>query len=149
MIYLLLSVMNKILVFLSKKKKSITSKLCILSFKQEHKNREKKKDLREKKYLRYYWTCLKLHSVLFIQHPITTSMRLDSKRVWRLRPNLSPVHCSWDPQTSFFSKIFIKNESHGTIHIFKNYFAIVFSVFSNKWYLNRTLISYLPNKYLF
>ena len=30
----------------------------------------------------------------------------------------------------FFNKTFIKNGSHGTIHIFKNYFAIMFSVFS-------------------
>ena len=35
-----------------------------------------------------------------------------------------------DPQTSLFSNIFIKNGSHSTIHIFKNYFAIIFSVFS-------------------
>ena len=33
-----------------------------------------------------------------------------------------------DPQISFFNKIFIKNRSHGTIHTFKNYFTIVFSV---------------------
>ena len=36
------------------------------------------------------------------------------------------------PTNMKFSKIFIKTESHGTIHIFKNYFATVFSVFSNK-----------------
>ena len=35
-----------------------------------------------------------------------------------------------DSQTSLFSNFFIKNGSHGTIHTFKNYFAIVFSVFS-------------------
>ena len=54
------------------------------------------------------------------------------------RPNFSlecdcsvgPVHCSWDPQTSFFNKTFIKNESHDTIHTFKNYFTIIFSIFS-------------------
>ena len=40
------------------------------------------------------------------------------------------VHCSRDPQTSLFSKFFIENESHSTIHTFKNYFATVFSVFS-------------------
>ena len=40
------------------------------------------------------------------------------------------VHCSRDPQTSFFNKNFIKNESHDTIYIFKNYFTIVFSIFS-------------------
>ena len=30
----------------------------------------------------------------------------------------------------FFNKIFIKNRSYSTIHTFKNYFAITFSVFS-------------------
>ena len=35
-----------------------------------------------------------------------------------------------DPQIPLFSIFFIKNESHGTIHIFKNVFATVFSVFS-------------------
>ena len=38
----------------------------------------------------------------------------------------------------------IKNESHGTIHTFKNYFATVFSVFSfsnNKFNLNRPIMS--------
>ena len=40
------------------------------------------------------------------------------------------MHCSRDPQTSFFNKNFIKNGSHGTINTFKNYFAIKFSVFS-------------------
>jgi len=34
-----------------------------------------------------------------------------------------------DSQTSLFSNFFIKNESHDIIHIFKNYFVIVFSVF--------------------
>ena len=38
---------------------------------------------------------------------------------------VAPVHCSQDPQTSFFTKTFIKNEFHSTIHIFKNYFATV------------------------
>ena len=35
-----------------------------------------------------------------------------------------------NPQISLFSYFFIKNGSHGTIYTFKNYFAIVFSVFS-------------------
>ena len=34
------------------------------------------------------------------------------------------------PKTSFFSKIFIKNGPHSTIHTFKNYFATMFSVFN-------------------
>ena len=47
-----------------------------------------------------------------------------------------------DLQISLFSNFFIKNESHSTIHTFKNYLAIVFSVFSfqfqqNKFYPNR------------
>ena len=38
-------------------------------------------------------------------------------------------YCSWDPQPLYSEKK-IKNESHGTIHTFKNYFATVFSVFN-------------------
>ena len=34
-----------------------------------------------------------------------------------------------------FLQFFIKNGSHGTIHTFKNYFAIVFSVFSKISYI--------------
>ena len=45
------------------------------------------------------------------------------------------------PASTFFNKIFIKIESHGTIHTFKNYFIIVFSVFSNKWYSNTTILN--------
>ena len=41
---------------------------------------------------------------------------------------LSNIHKT--RKTSFFSKTFIKNGLHGTIHTFKNYFAIMFSVFS-------------------
>ena len=40
----------------------------------------------------------------------------------------------------FFNKTFIKNGSHGTIHTFKNYFATLFSIFSNKRYPNRLLV---------
>ena len=43
---------------------------------------------------------------------------------------MGPVHCSRDLQISLFINFFIKNGSHGTIHIFKNYFTTVFSVFS-------------------
>ena len=47
-----------------------------------------------------------------------------------------------DSQISFFINFFIKNGSYDTIHTFKNYFTIVFSVFSfqfqqNKFYSNR------------
>jgi len=35
-----------------------------------------------------------------------------------------------DPQRLYSEKIYIKNGSHDTIHTFKNYFNIVFSVFN-------------------
>ena len=55
--------------------------------------------------------------------------------------NSARMHCSWTHKFHFLSIFFIKNGSHGTIHIFKNYFATVFSVFSfqfqqNKFYPN-------------
>ena len=34
-----------------------------------------------------------------------------------------------------FQSLFIKNLSHGTIHIFKNYFATMFSIFSKISYI--------------
>ena len=40
------------------------------------------------------------------------------------------------PTNLFFSKNFIKNWSYGTIHTFKNYFATVFLIFSNKRHSN-------------
>ena len=51
------------------------------------------------------------------------------------------------PTISIFSNFFIKNWSHDTIHIFKNYFVTMFSVFSfsnNKFNSNRPniLINY-------
>ena len=42
-----------------------------------------------------------------------------------------------------FSNYFFKIKSHGTIHTFKNYFVIVFSVFSNKQYSNG-IFMFLP-----
>ena len=39
-----------------------------------------------------------------------------------------------------FGKINFKTGSHDTIHIFKNYFATVFSVFNNKRYPNKHLV---------
>ena len=50
-----------------------------------------------------------------------------------LSNNFQPInaHCALftDPQISLFNNFFIKNGSHNTIHIFKNYFATVFSNF--------------------
>ena len=64
-----------------------------------------------------------------------------------------PVHYSQDPpQTSFLKKNFIKNGSYGTIYIFKNYFIIVFSVFSfqqNKRYPNGSWVQIRTNNNLY
>ena len=46
------------------------------------------------------------------------SERLDTaEMIFQLHPASvsGSVHCSWDPQISFFSKTFIKNGSHSTI----------------------------------
>ena len=52
-----------------------------------------------------------------------------SRNVWLFPPFSTHHYYSWNPQTSFFSNFFIKNGSHGTIHIFKNYFTTVFFSF--------------------
>ena len=80
-----------------------------------------------------------LNFQISITSKLTHSVHLDSKCICHLRPNLGLVHYLRDLQISFFSKIFINNESHGTIHIFKNYFTTVFSVFNNKKYINRPI----------
>ena len=52
------------------------------------------------------------------------------------------TYCSWDPPPLYLEKN-IKNESYGTIHQFKNYFATVFLIFSfqqNKLYPNGPLV---------
>ena len=58
---------------------------------------------------------------------------------WTVHPSLF-----MDPQISFFINFFIKNESHGTIYIFNNYFVTVISTINfqfqqNKPYPNRPL----------
>ena len=45
------------------------------------------------------------------------------------------------PASTFFHKNNFKTGSHSTIHTFKNYFATLFSVFSNKRYPNRPLVT--------
>ena len=44
------------------------------------------------------------------------------------------------PTNTFFSKNNFKTRSYGTFNTFKNYFTIIFLIFSNKWYSNRSLI---------
>ena len=45
------------------------------------------------------------------------------------------------PASTFFHKNNFKIGSHSTIHTFKNYFATLFSDFSNKRYPNRPLVT--------
>ena len=59
-----------------------------------------------------------------------------SCNIWLFGTSVGPVHYSRDPQISLFSNFFIKNRSHGTIHIFKIYFATVFSIFNFHLYPN-------------
>ena len=58
----------------------------------------------------------------------TTS--LTSKYSTSMCLSVDPVYCSLNAQISFFSNFFIKNGPYDTIHIFKNYFTTIFSVFS-------------------
>ena len=51
------------------------------------------------------------------------------------------------PANTDFSKFFFKIRSHGIIHIFKNYFVAMFSVFSNKWYPNNPLVVQMLNPF--
>ena len=56
-----------------------------------------------------------------------------------LLKNGGSVHCLRDPQVWNSTKKTFKTGSHETIHTFKNYFATVFLIFSNKQYSNRSL----------
>ena len=63
------------------------------------------------------------------------SERLDAaKMIFQLRPAAVSeiVHFLRNPQIFYFSKTFIKNESHDTIYVFTNYFTTVFSIFSHQ-----------------
>ena len=62
----------------------------------------------------------------------------------------SGSHALFTGSTStIFNNVFFKTGSHGTIHIFKNYFATIFSVFDNKQYPNRSLVYYFSNAVYF
>ena len=76
--------------------------------------------------------------LLFMHCSWTVAVKFD------LSNNFQPISAHrvlfTDPQISFFSNFFIKNRSHDTIHIFKNYFSTVFFSFQfstvSKWTLN-------------
>ena len=81
--------------------------------------------------------------LLFMYCAWTVTEHFDFSALFSI--SVGPIYCSRDPKISLFSNFFIKNGFHGTIHLFKNYFATVFSVFSfqfqqNKLYSNRPLM---------
>ena len=59
--------------------------------------------------------CFRRHRALFIYYLCTAHSLF--------------TYCSWDSQP-LYSKKYIKNGSYGTIHTFKNYFLIIFSIFN-------------------
>ena len=82
--------------------------------------------------------------LLFMYCAWTVAENFDFSTIFSILVGL--VYCSLDSQILLFSNFFIKNGSHSTIHLFKNYFVIVFSVFSfqfqqNKFYPNKPLVA--------
>ena len=75
-----------------------------------------------------------LRTCLGGQRPLFMLMFMNSSRslltFQPLYQSYESVNNIWDLQISFFNNFFIKNGSYDTIHIFKNYFATMFSVFS-------------------
>ena len=77
-----------------------------------------------KTYIKYpIWIWMKVFAFVRLHLPFVFEKRI-------LTFSMGLVHYLQDLQISFLIKTFIKNKSHGTIHTFKNYFAIVFSIFS-------------------
>ena len=78
-------------------------------------------------FLFFFCTRLRDLQLLFMYYVWTVAAKFDfspSSQLIRTHRALFT-----DPQISLFSNFFIKNESHGTIHTFKNYFATMFFSF--------------------
>ena len=75
--------------------------------------------------------------------PLAATVHMNSSRnIWPVFLEQYIRSLFMDPQILFFINFFIKNESHGTIYTFKNYFTTVISVINfqfqqNKSYPNR------------
>ena len=89
------------------------------------------------------WSCVRICEftfcsffLFFFFHAFQRVMQLlfmhcslnSSRKCWLFHGEQCIHALFTDPQISLFSNFFIKNGSHNTIHTFKNYFAIVFSV---------------------
>ena len=75
------------------------------------------------------------HSLFFFSFFLAAIFYFSSMYIAHFSNTSGSVYCLRDSQTSLFSNFFIKNWFHGTIHTFKNYFTIVFSVFSKINYI--------------
>ena len=72
----------------------------------------------------------------FLQYIVHTSKISDKQYIL-----VSPVHCLRDSHTLFFNNFFIKNRSHDTIYIFKNYFITIFLIFNKINHIQTDLIT--------
>ena len=73
-------------------------------------------------------------------HQVWVWIQLKSKLTCVCVLNSGSCTLFTEPASTEFGKIDFKTGSHSTIHTFKNYFATVFSVFSNKRCPNRPLV---------
>ena len=90
----------------------------------------------------YLRVCVLHHALFFSSSSSFIFSFFSNCSFWLFSSEQCTVHYLQVLQTSLFNHFFIKNRSHGTIHIFNNYFATVFSVFNkNKLYSNRPLMS--------
>ena len=76
-------------------------------------------------------TTFAFHFFFFFEKSISFALWvLCKKRKQNYAFLVGPVHCSRDTQVLYAGKKNFKTRSHSTIHIFKNYFVTMFSVFS-------------------
>ena len=88
------------------------------------------------------WETHKTHfpNSRFISHLVYVWIALKRKKTCALRFFFGFRALFMGPASTDFNKFFFKTGSHSTILTFKNYFVIVFSVFSNKQYSNKSLV---------
>ena len=78
----------------------------------------------------HQWVPCTVHGTHKSIFPATFSLKIGPMVLFILSNQWVPCTVHGTHKSLFFNKTFIKNGSHGNIHTFKNYFAIMFSVFS-------------------
>ena len=135
------------------KNKKMLFSLCTGPTVQVLKKKKKKKQQQQQQQLQtciqtppkysfgYWWFWQRLHFIFFFLFFLAQCMN-SSRTIWLFNPfQHIRSHEQYTRLTNLtFQQLFIKNESHGTIHTFKNYFATVFSVF------NFSKISYIQTE---